>query len=310
MNSESTPSRFAITSNLTEDDIKAIQKGLQDFNKEHPNGDLDIPIPDISLVLKDKDGGVVGGVVTSMLTGVMHLEVLWVDDKYRGQGYGRDLVLEAERVGRGKGYKTSQTWTFSFQAPDFYQSIGYKVIGIFDGYLDGITEYVLMKRLGTHHQTYGDDNGLRGQVISDRLEISEDATAEVMKTVRERLGRNFKEHVGELQKQNPEVKIRLAIKDREGRILGGILAGTVLGTMAIEHLWVDESRRGQGYGKELLMAAERIAKKSGCISGQTWVLSFQAHGFFRKQGYRVFGISDGYPNGIKEYYFIKRFELD
>ena len=69
-----------------------------------------------------------------MLTGIMHLETPWIDERFRRRGYGRDLVLEAERIGRKKGYPASQTWTFSFQAPKFYQSIGYKVKGIFEGY--------------------------------------------------------------------------------------------------------------------------------------------------------------------------------
>ncbi|UCE11685.1 MAG: GNAT family N-acetyltransferase [Candidatus Thorarchaeota archaeon] len=307
MKNDGSPSRLVIDTNSTEDDTKAVQKGLVDYNKTHPGGDLDIPTPDISLVLKEKDSTVVGGVITSMLTGVMHLEVLWVDDKHRRQGYGRDLVLRAEEIGKAKGYKTSQTWTFSFQAPDFYQSIGYEVLGVFDGYVDGITEYVLMKRLKKDHKTSSGDSSVRGNAGSDRLEIFEDATDESMRVVRKGLGEYFSEHVGELQKQNPEVKIRLALKNDKGRVLGGIAAATVLGTMAIEHLWVDERYRGQGYGRDLLLAAERIARENGCISGQTWVLSFQAHEFFRKLGYEEFGVSDGYPNGIREFYFIKKF---
>ena len=55
---------------------------------------------DAIAVLKDKNGCIVGGVITSMLVGVMHLEVLWVDEKYRRHGYGKALVLEAERIGK------------------------------------------------------------------------------------------------------------------------------------------------------------------------------------------------------------------
>ena len=53
--------------------------------------------------------------------------------------------------------------------------------------------------------------------------------------------------------------------------------------------------------------AEEIAKENGCKSGQTWVLSFQAPKFFERMGYESFGISDGFPKGITENYFIKRF---
>ncbi|MFX0095482.1 MAG: GNAT family N-acetyltransferase, partial [Candidatus Hodarchaeota archaeon] len=116
MNHSKNSNRFIISDYPSEEEIKIVKKGLENHNTKFPNGELDIPT-DISLVLKEGNGNIVGGVITSMLTGVMHLEVLWVDEKYRGRGYGRDLVLQAERIGRAKGYPASQTWTFSFQAP-------------------------------------------------------------------------------------------------------------------------------------------------------------------------------------------------
>ena len=77
--------------------------------------------------------------------------------------------------------------------------------------------------------------------------------------------------------------------------------------MYIEHLWVDEMHRRQGYGKDLLIEAERKARKIGCISGQAWVLSFQTLVFFQKLGYEIFGVSENYPEPTKEYYLIKKY---
>ncbi|MFX1248460.1 MAG: GNAT family N-acetyltransferase, partial [Promethearchaeota archaeon] len=72
-------------------------------------------------------------------------------------------------------------------------------------------------------------------------------------------------------------------------------------------LWIDGKYRNQGYGRELLMTAERIATDNYCISGLVNVLSFQSPEFFQNHGYKIFGISDGYPNAIKEYFLIKKF---
>jgi ribosomal protein S18 acetylase RimI-like enzyme len=303
MNLSDNSNRFVINYNPSEKEIKIVQKGLDEHNRKFPSGNLDIPTPDISLVLRDNNGNIVGGVITSMLTGVMHLEVLWIDKMYRGRGYGKDLVLQAERIGKEKGYPASQTWSFSFQAPEFYQSIGYKVLGIFDGYTDGITEYVLLKRLGTIHQTPSEDN----EPNKDGFTITEDASEESMKILHEGLHKYGNEHVGELRKKNPEIKIRLVIKNEEEQVIGGILAGTTLKTMYIERLWVDERYRSQNHGRDLLMTAERIAIENGCISGQSWALSFQSPEFFQKLGYEIFGVSDGYPDSIKEYFLIKKF---
>ncbi|MFX0107507.1 MAG: GNAT family N-acetyltransferase [Candidatus Hodarchaeota archaeon] len=300
-------SRLAINGSPSKEEMEVVKRGLENHNKKHPNGELDIPSPDISLVLKDNEGNIVGGVVTSMLTGVMHLEVLWIDEKYRGLGYGRDLVLEAERIGREKGYTASQTWTFSFQGPEFYQAIGYEVLGICDVYADDITEYVLMKRLDENWQKPKRSGSVSQDEQSKQFTISEDKSKEAIKILGKGLGGYVTEQIGKLMKESPEIRVELVIKDDNEEIIGGIRGSSYIKTFATELLWIDEEYRGQGYGKALLMEAERIAQEKGCDSGLTWVLSFQSPEFFQKCGYEVFGVSDGYPEPVREYYFQKRF---
>ena len=302
MNYKEISNRLPISDNPTEEEMKIVQKRLKDHNRQFPNGELDIPTPDISLVLKDRKGNIVGGIITSMLTGVMHLEVLWIDEIYRGRGYGRDLVLQAESIAKSKGYPASQTWTFSFQAPEFYQSIGYKLIGIFDGYTSSITEHILLKKFESNDQA--DDFN---RILQDGFTITEDNSEESMKILHEGLHEYVINHIGGLRKKNPEVKINLVIKDEEGNVVGGAQAYTLLKVVHTVRLWVDEKYRNQGYGKELLSTIERFAKENGCISGLVDALSFEAPDFFQKHGYEIFGISDAYNNSIQEYFLIKRF---
>ena len=297
------PQRFSITKTPSAEDMKVVWGGVEDHNKQYTYGDLDIPAPDISLVLKDPNGAIIGGVITSMKAKVMHLEVLWIDKPHRRQGHASTLLLAAERLAKEDGYTASQPWTFSFQGPEFYQSIGYKILGIFDGYTDNIIEYVLMKKLTTPTQTPPEPS----KPPIDGYTIIEDNSEESMKILHGGLHQHVTEHVGELRKNNPEIQINLVIKDNANQVIGGIQAGTTLKTMYIEHLWTHEHHRKQGYGKKLLLAAEAIARENGCISGQASVLSFQAPGFFHKLGYETFGISDGYPDPIKEYFLIKKF---
>ncbi|MHA1945517.1 MAG: GNAT family N-acetyltransferase [Candidatus Hodarchaeales archaeon] len=294
--------KYFISDNPSEEEMKIVQDGLVAHNKKFPSGGLDIPTPDISLVLKDSNGDIIGGVITSMLTGIMHLEVLWVDEKYRGQGFGKKLVLYAEKIGKEKGYSASQTWTFSFQAPEFYQSIGYKVLGIFDGYTDGITECVLLKKFGKNSQIPHEDYRLNKGGFS----ISEDDSEESMKILHEGLHKYVNEHVGKLRKKYQEIQIKLVIKNLEGKVIGGLSAGTTLKTMYLSYLWVDMKHRRLDYGRDLLTTAERMAVENSCISWQGNVLSFQSPEFFQKLGFEIFGVSDGYPDSIKEYFLIKR----
>jgi ribosomal protein S18 acetylase RimI-like enzyme len=97
------------------------------------------------------------------------------------------------------------------------------------------------------------------------------------------------------------------LKNESQAIIGGLLAYTTLKAVHTVCLWIDENYRNLGYGRQLLRTAERIAIENGCISGLVNVLSFQSPEFFRKGGYTTFGVSDGYPDSIKEYFLMKGF---
>lgn len=308
MNRDSPIQSFTISDDPTEEQASFIKNSLETYNREQTNGEIDNPGIEINLALKDAEGEVLGGLNASTMIRVMHLEVLWVAEKHRKCGYASDLVLGAERIGKEKGCISSQTWSFSFQAPAFYQKIGYEVIGIYEGYPDGITESVLRKRLQHPEQKVSRSNWKSGDKNSSSVVIDENPTDEEMKIINKGLGNYVDAHIGH-GRYNPGIKIRLIVKDQKGNTIGGLLAWTVIRNMVVEHLWLNERYRRRGLGKKLLLEAEKIAKENGCIASQTWCLSFQAPEFFRKLGYETFGVSDGYPDPIKEYYYIKKYKL-
>jgi GNAT superfamily N-acetyltransferase len=104
----------------------------------------------------------------------------------------------------------------------------------------------------------------------------------------------------------PGIAVQLVLRDEEGRAVGGLEAYTTIRIMALEALWIDPRYRRQGYGRELLTRAERIAKEHGCISVSSHCLSFQAPEFFRRLGYGTFGRVDAYMDGHTEDLLIKR----
>jgi len=72
---------------------------------------------------------------------------LWVDMALRGQGVGAKLMQAAEREARGRGCRQLMLGSFSFQAPQFYQSLGYEVFAVLDDHPHGHRLYMLYKRL-------------------------------------------------------------------------------------------------------------------------------------------------------------------
>ncbi len=294
MSRDHSDARLTLSDSPTEQEVDLIHARLEEYNRLQTNGEYDEPGAEISLVLKSPEGTVIGGITASTIFRVMHLEALWVSKEHREQGHGSRLVLQAEQVGFEKGCVASQTQSFSFQAPGFYQKIGYQVLGIYDGYPDGITEYTLMKRLGQRHPT-----------PTGSVPIAELPTPEDLKAVHSGLYWSVDEHVG-AERDNPGIKIRLVVRDASGQVVGGLLAWTTLRNMILDDVWLDEKCRGRGLGTKLVTEAERIARNAGCIACQTYSFDFQAPGFFRKLGYRTYGVSGGYPHGVTEHYFIKR----
>jgi GNAT superfamily N-acetyltransferase len=267
-----------ISSAPTEQEVNLVQAKLYDFCQDQTGAEYGRPGIEISLVLKDSQGNVVGGIGASTVMRVMFLEVLWVANEHRKMGYGTDLVLAAERIGLEQGCITSQTWSLSFQAPGFYQKIGYQVLGVYDGYSDGITETVLMKRLQS-------DRGAPPNRSRDsrRFAVSKPESKEEMDVVHAGLGGYVDECIGS---KRDGIKVQLVVRDQAGQLVGGLLGFTTMGNLILE--------------------AEQIAVQNGCTACQTYALSFQSPGFFRRMGYEEFGVSDGFPAPVQEHYLIKR----
>ena len=91
------------------------------------------------------------GVVRSGLRGVTALEWLfvnwlWVDAPYRKTGEGSRLMQTAEAQARASGCRGAYLDTFSFQAPGFYQKLGYREFGRIADFPAGFDRIWLMKR--------------------------------------------------------------------------------------------------------------------------------------------------------------------
>ena len=91
----------------------------------------------------------------------------------------------------------------------------------------------------------------------------------------------------------------------DGTLLGGVAGRTIYRHFLIEVVWVADACRGQGLGQRLMEAAEAQARARGCVAAQVDTLSFQAPGFYAKQGFSVVGTIDGFPAGHTRYFLLK-----
>lgn len=295
--------QFVVELDAPIEEINLIRKKLNAYNRVRTNGKYDKPGIEINLVLKDWDNKVFGGVIVSTMLDVMHLEVLWVAEEYRKRGFGRELVLTAERIGSDMGCVSSHTWTFEFQGPEFYPKLGYKLIGVYDGYPNDLKEYVFEKRLDNHREPL-ERNDQTIKSLSNGFYITNKVTKEDIETLHAGLRSYVDRHVGD---EKNGIGIKLLIRDEANLVVGGLYAWTTIYNLLVEFVWIDEQYRNIGLGTRLFLEAETIAKQNGCIASLACSLSFQSPEFFRKIGYQTFGYSDMYPDAVREYYLIKKY---
>jgi GNAT superfamily N-acetyltransferase len=99
--------------------------------------------------------------------------------------------------------------------------------------------------------------------------------------------------------------VAIFLKDAHDAVLGGVL-GHIWGKwLRVAILWLAEPVRGQGYGRQLLLAAEAYARERGCEQVQLSTFSFQARPFYEKLGYDVFATLEDCPPGHREYFLRK-----
>ena len=93
-----------------------------------------------------------GGEVTGVITGrayynEVHITDLIIGEAYRKSGLGSRLVRTVEETYAGKGYELITLTTFGFQAPVFYQKLGYRVEFIRENKDPKLSKYFLSKEL-------------------------------------------------------------------------------------------------------------------------------------------------------------------
>ena len=95
---------------------------------------------------------------------------------------------------------------------------------------------------------------------------------------------------------------------KEGRLVGGVSGTAQWDWLEVELLWVEAAEQRHGIGSRLLGAVEHAAATKGFTDCHVRTGSWQALGFYRKRGYKIFGQLEDYPKGHTTY-FLKKLGL-
>jgi GNAT superfamily N-acetyltransferase len=122
---------------------RAIVKGLRDYNVATAGKFDHRPL---TVTVRER-GKIVGGLAGETFWGWMFVSLLWVSDAHRGHGYGSALMDTAEKEACSRGVRNVYLDTFSFQAPGFYQKLGYREFARLDEFPAGQRRIWMTKAL-------------------------------------------------------------------------------------------------------------------------------------------------------------------
>jgi ribosomal protein S18 acetylase RimI-like enzyme len=111
---------------LNPEDKKVMVDGMLAYHvsQGHPR-----KVETSSILLKDENNKLFGVVSMSFLWNGMEIQSLWIDESVRKQGWGSKLMEAAEAEGIKRGCTFAYTNTFTWQAPGFYEKLGYTLYG-------------------------------------------------------------------------------------------------------------------------------------------------------------------------------------
>jgi len=128
----------------TDEERQAILLPLRAYNASKAGVSMQEPI---ALLVRDDSGEILGGLYARVFYQWMFIELLSVPEQARGQGLGSKLMRMAEDVAREKECVGVWLDTFDFQAPGFYQKLGYSELGEIVDYPPGHKRLFFQKRL-------------------------------------------------------------------------------------------------------------------------------------------------------------------
>ncbi len=102
---------------------------------------------EISVHVKDEDGEFVGGANGFTHWNYFFVAHVWLSEKVRGRGVGKQLLDKVEEQARQRGCDHIWLDTFSFQAAGFYEKCGYQRFGELPNYPAGRSRVFFFKRL-------------------------------------------------------------------------------------------------------------------------------------------------------------------
>ncbi|WP_161978972.1 GNAT family N-acetyltransferase [Streptococcus sp. S784/96/1] len=129
--------------NLTDGQVKEVEEALECYDAQFIRTPQD---GKISIGFLNETGKVIAGLAAVMTAfKILYVSTVFVDESYRRQGLGRQLMEEMETRAKLLGANTIRLDTFDWQGYDFYKSLDYQEVGHYVHTQDGYSEHFFVK---------------------------------------------------------------------------------------------------------------------------------------------------------------------
>jgi ribosomal protein S18 acetylase RimI-like enzyme len=128
----------------TAKDVGFLRDRLTEFNVA-ATGIADVNL--LGLFKRAPDGSPLAGAFGWTWGGTCYVRYLFVSENLRRQGQGTQLMRAVESEAKARGCQQIVLETHGFQAPRFYQRLGFSIVGHVDDYPQGHQFLMLVKRL-------------------------------------------------------------------------------------------------------------------------------------------------------------------
>lgn len=119
------------------------------------------------------------------------------------------------------------------------------------------------------------------------------------------LGKGIMAYATEKKGLPPLKFFAIYVRDQHNAIVGGCNGTVLYGCLHVDQLWMSTPLRGQGFGSQLMQAAERFGLEQHCTFATVNTMDWEALGFYQRLGYAIEFERHGYDKD-SIFYFLRK----
>jgi len=140
-----------VTDDPSPEDFRTIREGLAAHTRV---SEVSADGKRLTVFMRDDDDKVVGGLISATYWGWLDIQMIWVTDDLRDQGFGRELLQLAEHEAKQRGCAYSFADVSSFQALGFFAAEGYTPFATLPHRPHNYRTYFMQKQLTPYLPRY------------------------------------------------------------------------------------------------------------------------------------------------------------